>query len=209
MSVSKKKSGGKGDIEWIPVNSVNELPDYCHFNNLIKPDFLKEPSISPLCTKNLSTPLDATQAFLHPFIENILKHTNEQLALKDEKACSEDEFLKFILFECAVFLYGSKTLSLQKHASVLRNRLLNELGVAADWPGKNRLQIIRSNLKTYLANDDVNLMSQKIKTLIDYFNDTAKQTITKESAKCQTIQDILRNACESGPQLVATHNRAP
>ena len=135
------------------------------------------PFISSSCAKDLSTPLNATTAFLRPMFTTILAHVNENLKLQYEKrVVTEDEVMRYVLFECASASQGQNYSNMDKEVSQVRSRLFLEIGVKADWPGKDKIQLIRSALRTYRPprNQD----DKKIEQLFEQFNHVSSDTIS-------------------------------
>ena len=132
---------------WEPVVLESQLIPEDFVYAKISPAY-EQPQISPLNTKNLSTPKSAFSEFMYPLIDNVLLiPTNFNLRSNQIKETTSEEILQFFLFEMAMLCTTEKHSVMQANVSIVRRSLYKNYGILGTWPHANRLQQKRSHIR--------------------------------------------------------------
>ena len=182
---------------------MDQLPEDSLYYNKLGADFFQEPKLTPNHGKKLDRPIDAMYSFLNPLVLLVTRLTSKNLQKYGKKAITVEEMMQLIFFEIALKLVAPQISHFQDMVSKIRDRLLIDFGLKGTWPGIDRLQDIRSNLRAYDENSNEpgsEKPSYKIKEMVNIFNNTAKNTIQAAGTYC--IDETLTKFCGRNPLLV-------
>jgi hypothetical protein len=165
-----RKTSTEERIEWIEVLSLDQLEPLKFFNNKINSEvYYAQPEIVEHCNKNLSNPLSSFHAFMKIILQSIIPNTSEYLRELNQKRTCYDEIVELIMVSMAVTICAGKFDHFQHSVSNLRQFLKTKYGISPKWPGKDRLQVLRSCLRAYGEHENELLpgkMARKVENIV-------------------------------------------
>ena len=165
-----RKTTGGDKIKWVEVLSLDQLEPLNYFYNSINQEtYNAQPEIEQNCNKNLTNALTSFHSFMKVILKSIIPNTSEYLTKLQKKRTSYDEIVEFIMVSMAVKIFSGKFEHFRSSVGDLRLLLKTKYGISPKWPGKDRLQVLRSCLRAYGEHENELLpgkMARKVENIV-------------------------------------------
>jgi hypothetical protein len=181
-----RKTSNGDPIKWIEVLSLDQLPLQREFDNFIDPSvYHSQPEIEETCNKDLRTPLSTIHSFMKIVCTSIVPNTSEYLRALNKKRTCYEEIVEFVMAAMAVVICSGKFQHFKSSVGTLRQFLKSEHGISAKWSGVNRLQELRTCMRSYGEHENEQspgLMARKVENVVNDVYNASKNTIKVHGA---------------------------